>query len=304
METRNYLKWCPTKDIRIDGRNCTIKVKVSLDDECKNKHCDFSITSMIYLKNPKHNEDPCVGGGCNHEEIGKYFPELKKFFPLHICAHEGTPLYPESNGSYILKKDGKDAAKKYLRCTDEEIEKLSVCGDDKLFFKYQLYALGIVDRWKREADEFIAFLEEKCGYKWLNPYTPEEERFRMVLTDEEKSLVEERIKSLYYSVEQINARKLKKFTEEKEKAIAEINAEYEKSTENARMKRDVMIYILECGFSLKNIIYYDHSKTVCFNWRESEDLIPQEEFVDFVNNIDHTKVSDKIKFEIKYQKNN
>lgn len=60
--------------------------------------------------------------------------------------------------------------------------------------------LGIVDRWKRESDELLVELENLCGKKWVNPYIPEKERFTLTLTDEERSLIEERIKAGYYSV--------------------------------------------------------------------------------------------------------
>ena len=295
------LVWKSTKNYREDGMLKRITVKVSLDDDCKNMHCDFSITCTIdeQIKNGVWVDG---GGGAAHETISKRFPELRKFIHLHLCAHEGTPMYPEENGRYFIKHDGKEVAMRNLRCTEEEYEILANAVEEKLYFKYLLFSLGIVARWKKEADEFIAFLEEKTGDKWVNPYTPEQERFRLVLTDEEKADVEKKITERYYSLQAMQERRNAEFAAEKSKQIEKINAEYNDATENARIKRDVLIYILECGLSLKNVIYYDHSKTVCFNWKDYDDKISQEEFVDFVNNVDYSKVSDKIKFEIKHQK--
>ena len=295
------LVWKSTKNYREDGMLKRITVKVSLDDDCKNMHCDFSITCTIY-EQTKNGVWVDGGGGAAHETISKRFPELRKFIPLHLCTHEGTPMYPEENGRYFIKHDGKEVAMRNLRCTEEEYEILANAVEEKLYFKYLLFSLGIVARWKKEADEFIAFLEEKTGDKWVNPYTPEQERFRLVLTDEEKADVEKKITERYYSLQAMQERRNAEFAAEKAKQIEEINAEYNAATENARIKRDVLIYILECGLSLKNVIYYDHSKTVCFNWKDYDDKISQEEFVDFVNNVDYSKVSDKIKFEIKHQK--
>ena len=64
----------------------------------------------------------------------------------------------------------------YLRISEEEYVELSSASDDKLYFKYQLFNLGIVYRWKRESDVLIEELEKLSGKKWVNPYKPEEER--------------------------------------------------------------------------------------------------------------------------------
>lgn len=146
-------------------------------------------------------------GGCCHDEIAKYVPELAKFIPLHCCNHYGAPMYPVKNGMYHIKNSDKSVAIEYLRISDKEYSKLSEAVDDKMYFKYLLFNLGIVDRWKRESDELIAELENLCGKKWVNPYKPEEERFALTLTDEERLLIEERIKAGYYSAENIEKRR-------------------------------------------------------------------------------------------------
>ena len=146
-------------------------------------------------------------GGCCHDEIAKYVPELAKFIPLHCCNHYGAPMYPVENGMYHIKNSDKSVAIEYLRISDKEYPKLSEAVDDKMYFKYLLFNLGIVDRWKRESDELIAELENLCGKKWVNPYKPEEERFTLTLTDEERLLIEERIKAGYYSAENIEKRR-------------------------------------------------------------------------------------------------
>ena len=297
METRNYLKWNPSKFYREGKDKMKIIVHVSLDDECKNKHCDFSITCSIYrVAGNGHLVD--AGGGCNHEEIGKHFPELQKFFPLHLCAHEGTPMYPEANGIYFIEHDTKECAMRNLRCTEEEYETLSKFTKEKLYFKYLLFDLGIVERWKKEADEFIAFLEEKCGYKWVNPYTPEQERFRLVLTDEERATIEKQLSEGGFTPESLAERRQKEFEAEKAKYIEEIEAEYKKRTGSADAKRKTLRYILDQGISLKNVIYYDHSNEVHFNWKSYDDLITQEEFVDFINNLDYSIIPEFVTFHI------
>ena len=83
-------------------------------------------------------------------------------------------------------------AKKYLRVTDEELEFLAKC-EDKDYFKYQLFALGIVERWQEESRKAIQALEELTGDVWVNPYKESEERHRLVLSDEEREEIEGKI---------------------------------------------------------------------------------------------------------------
>lgn len=121
-----------------------------------------------------------IGHGCIHEEILKASPKLKMFVDLH--------LYPVETGYYFLQKDKKQA-KEYLRVTDEELEFLAKC-EDKDYFKYQLFALGIVERWQEESRKAIQALEELTGDVWVNPYKESEERHRLVLSDEEREEIE------------------------------------------------------------------------------------------------------------------
>lgn len=78
--------------------------------------------------------------------------------------------------------------------------------EDKEYFKYLLYTLGIVDRWKQESLKAIKQLEALTGNTWENPYKPENEHFALKLTDE----TENRIKDGYYTSEAIQARETRK----------------------------------------------------------------------------------------------
>jgi hypothetical protein len=297
METRKKIGWCPSKTFTRGGQKYVINLCVSLDDDSKNGHCDFSITSDVF-RVTRNGTKIYVSGGCNHEEIVKHFPALKKFIPLHLSTHEGTPMYPVENGIYFLAHSTNDATKKYLRCTDDELAKLFLAKDDKLYFKYQLFALGIVARWKREADEFIAFIEEKSGYKWENPYTQETERSRLTLTDDERSEVEKNIANGYYSPAALEERRQQALLESINKERAKVLEEYAKNEEKARNERDVKLYILDCGLSLDNVIYYTHSNKVVFNWMSHRELITQEQYDNFVSNADLSKLPNDITFEL------
>ena len=298
MKTSNILRWNPTKVYHENGTEYKIYANVSLDDDCHNMPADFSITADVYEKS-KNGRWIWYSGGCQHDLIAKHFPELKKFIPLHLCDHEGSPMYPVENGSYHVYNSSEITANDYLRLSDGELSKLNVDPKDCVYFKYMLFHLGIVTRWKQEADNFIAFLEEKTGMKWENPYTPEQERFRLVLSEEEKRDVELKIRQGYYTPEAIAKRREDEKRSLAEKKRNEILERYSDKELKARNERDIMLCILDSGMPTDNVIYYPSSNKVVFNWKDYGAKITQEQFVDFVNSVDYSKLPDGVEFSIK-----
>lgn len=196
METKN-LSYNVTKIYVENGITYKMNVHISLGDYCKNGVCDWSITADIYEKRRNGRFVWCASGCC-HEEILKRFPEFKTFIDLHLCNHYGQPMYPVENGVYHLVNSDGEKAINYLRITETEYDILRNSTEDKLYFKYLLYTLGIVNRWKEESLKAIKQLEALTGNTWENPYKPENERFTLKLTDEERTLIENRIKDGYY----------------------------------------------------------------------------------------------------------
>ena len=206
METANKLTYLSTKFFTENKEEYRITVTVSLDDDCRSNMCDWSVTADVRWKNQRGQYKEYMGGCC-HDEVAKHFPELAKFISLHLCNHYGAPMYPVENGTYHIKNSDKSVAIEYLRISDKEYSKLSEAVDDKVYFKYLLFNLGIVDRWERESYELLVELEDLCGKKWVNPYKLEEEKFTLILTDKERSFIEERIEAGYYSIENIEKRR-------------------------------------------------------------------------------------------------
>lgn len=298
METKNLI-WKSSKNYVENGEKYTITVTANLADECKNGHCDFSITADI-VRIARNGRRVMAGGGCCHEEIAKHFPELRKFIPLHLCNYLGMPMYPEANGQYFVN-EGKEKATEYLRLQDGEFEVLAVAKDkeERPYFKYLLFSLGIVERWQSEANEFIAFLEEKTGQTWVNPYNEETERNVMKLSQQETDEITNKIAVGYYDKERIKARAKLRDIEKIEQERAKILAQYEKDTEKARRERDVALYMLDSGLQTDNWIYYHFNNKVAFNWREYGQKITQEEFADFIAKVDYSKLPEGIEFCLK-----
>ena len=285
-----------------------IVVEIRLDDECHNGHCDFAITGETYIKESGrwiHNE-----GGCIHDTILKYFPEFKDFVTLHLSDCHGVPMYAVENGIYWLKEGGAEKAAEYLHISKAEAMQLSA---DKRYFKYQLFKMGIVDRWQKAADAAIKHLEELSGDTFVNPYKPEEER-TLTLTDEECQEVETLLAQGYWEKEAIAEREEKARIEKLEKERDRIVSRYDKVMQDAVLDKAVSLYIFDRLGTVDNIIYYTHKNTVVFNYTEERFAHyckhwTREEFQAFVDSVsedDHSDWDDEvflpegIKFEFQY----
>lgn len=274
-----------------------INVKVRIDDQCGNGHCDFAITADIYEKN-EYDHWVWSAGGCCHDAILKHFPELSDFVALHLSNAHGQPMYAEGNGCYILKTKGAAACANYLRIDVETACRLSV---EKDYFKYQLFALGIVDKWQQEADAAIRHFEKLKGELWVNPYSPEEERGVLKLTDEERVMVEALIREGYYTPEALKDREEKAAEEKRQKDRAAIIERCDKKIAELIRDRDLDLCLFDNFGTCDNVIYYSGSNEVCFNWKNygGDKIWTQEEFDRFVEIVDRSIFPEGVKFEIK-----
>lgn len=292
----NTLKYTVVKSFREKGITYKVITTIKLHDECKNGTCSWSITGILQQKkgNGRFYD---IGHGCIHEEILKASPKLKMFVDLHLCNWRGTPLYPVETGYYFLQKDKKQA-KEYLRVTDEEMEILSKC-DNKEYFKYQLFALSIVERWQAESKKAIQALEELTGDVWVNPYKESEERHRFVLSDEEREEMEGKILSGYYTESAIQERKEAERIAKIEKRKNEVIKTFEKRINKATKEKDVKLAILGAGLLSDNYIYYVEGNNVVFNYYSYHDKVTEEEYNNMLKNIDYSLLPEGIKFEFK-----
>ena len=294
----NILSYTASKNYVENGITYRIDVKIQLTDECKNGVCHWSITADIYGKRQNGRFVWC-SGGCCHNEISKHFPEFSKFVALHLSDCYGAPLYAVENGYYHMKNSSKETVIDYLRITETEYNLLCQSGD-KQHFKYLLYAMGIVNRWNEESKAAIKDLEALTGNEWVNPYEYDKERKHIeAFTDEEAAEFNERIESSYYTPEAIQARKKAESRRAYEVKRAEIISDYEKKVSRLEEEKTVKLYILDSGLSIDNVIYYADRKEVVFNWLEYGDKISQEIFIDFLNNVDYSKLPEGITFKMK-----
>ena len=258
MTTTNRLCYTVSKRYIQAGTTFKINVKILLADDCKNNICDWSITADIYEQR-KNGRFVWCAGGCCHEEILKRFPQFKMFVDLHLSNHYGAPMYPVENGFYHITNSSKETAINYLRITETEYNLLHQ-AEDKQYFKYLLYMLGIVERWKRESN---------------------------------------RINDGYYRPEAVQARKDEEKRKAYEKKRAEIINDCKKKQQKAENEQRVMLAVLDAGLSVNNVIYYDHSNELVFNWKDYETKVTENDFNKFVSSVNRSLLPAGITFKMK-----
>lgn len=263
-------------------------IKITLDDHCKNGHQDFSITGTTYrpfTKGDRKDEDYKVFngknytfdcGGCIHDEILKARPDLKIFVDLHLCDYTGCPMHTTANGFYHLTNgfnntkiedtNFKKEYCEYYRITGNQFDVLST-SKTQTQFAVNLYKLGVLAQWQEQANKAILLLEEMTGNKFLI----DSKRTQFVApTDEELKEEESRQNSGYYTDKAQKER-------EKQAALNVINdlkKDLNKAIQKASNEYKAKLAVLKAGGkkALDNCIYYNHTNTICFNWRNYDNL--------------------------------
>lgn len=292
---KNSLVFNEVKKVSMNGETLKIKTKVRLDDDCKNGICFFHITGDIYrLSKSGYYEDYICGAIGDYAEMAEMISGWFNKFHGRTRLGYDTSLIP--NLIYHIKKCNKDYAMRYAMLNEDEYKVLSFVADEKEYFKYLLFDLGIMDRMKREADAAIKKLEELTGDTWVNPYSPEKERHTIVLTPEEKKLVEDRIEAGYYTEPAIEERRLERIRAKREKEKKEAIDDFERKLKELEYDRDIRLALIDFDI-FENVIYYKGSNKISFNWSKSWDQIPEEKYKEFVENVDRSKLPEGVTFE-------
>lgn len=66
-----------------------------------------------------------------------------------------------------------------------------------------------------------------------------------------------------------------------------------------KYKKRKTLAVLDTGIPLKNVIYYNHTNELAFNWNDYEEKVTQEQFDKFVNTVDKNKLPKNITFKLK-----
>jgi hypothetical protein len=64
-----------------------------------NSYPYYSLTGSVKSYD-KRLRDPYLAGGCMHETILKYYPQLAPLVTVHLSEADGTPMHAEANARY------------------------------------------------------------------------------------------------------------------------------------------------------------------------------------------------------------
>lgn len=146
-------------------------IEIKLHDDYKNGHVDFHVYrwfEKLVFGDWKQIYSPNLPA----------FREYSDIIEMDGNNSEGQPMYAVENGMYHLKEDLKKGAD-YLGISMDQAKNL--CLSDKEYFKYQLFAMGIVSEWREKAKKAISHLETLCGQSFVDYDNP----VVLKLTDEE-----------------------------------------------------------------------------------------------------------------------
>ena len=292
MNTVNNLYIRFTKRVGDEEIDAIVKVQ----DDCRNGFNEFTVDGDVY-KIHDDGRKSWFKGGCVHDVIVEHFPELKPFVDLHLSDVNGTPMYPVENGAYYVKENRKEALKNNLRLTWAEVDYIFEHTDpeDKEHFKYLLNKLGLPQRWKKEALEAIAMLEEMRNVKFEDNST----KLRDInMSEEEMAHFKKLEDEGYYSPSSIKQRIKEREDAKKAAKRQELIDSYNNEVEKFRRCLMVKLYVFEHGL-LDNFIYYDHTNKGVFNWKDYGHRVTQEEFTEFMRKLDYSQLPEGISFEMK-----
>lgn len=72
-----------------------------------------------------------------------------------------------------------------------------------------------------------------------------------------------------------------------------------KKQQKAENEKRVMLAVLDAGLSVSNVIYYDHSNELVFNWKDYETKITEDDFNKFVSSVNRSLLPAGITFKMK-----
>lgn len=304
-KTTNDLRFQTTVE---NGNEKTI-IHFRLNDECGNGHEDFSLTADIYERRTSTSPWRESGGGCCHEHILALRPLLpphiakavRSFAALHLSDATGAPMHCAANAFYWFagtRPDGAgqqyhgasgasgktpEACKaiflRHIRGNEDDFAKITAFGPRSAEeMSYCLEDLGFRHQWLLEAQAAIGHLEKWTGQTFESKATRQQ---WPTLSPEVKALIEQRRAEGYYTPEAIAARDAEALAAKVEKQRAGIHAGFTAVVAKATKQRDIKLFFLDRGISDDNIIFYDHTNELCFNWSSCAKLWTREEFEAF-----------------------
>lgn len=260
------------------------ELTVRLGDIYNNGNVQFSIRVRTEVQNAQGiwlNES----WGLNRDFIEKKFEDLLPLVGLHGCCFDGAPLNPVTEGAYLFRIGKRSEAMKFLRITEEEADALLVPSLEPKYFSLMLRKLGVIDRWKAEAQKLMDWMDYYLESGSIKRDFGEKSMSDYHAIDAEIGDLQKLEESSFYTEENIIKRSDKARQEQIDKAIERIYRNFEEEVKWRELERDVKLSLIEAGILGDNFICYSFSKEVTFNYTSTSQLIPDEEIEQYIENI-------------------
>ena len=276
MKTNNIGR---KETMRVD--NYIVTITARLCEIGSNGYEDFGITYDLWEDHVSPRT--WMAGGCAAGSDDPVVREAMRQFGLepvervHLCDMNGAPMYPTANAIYHAKNSGFEVFRNYLRLTDEEA-KQAFYIDNELGLYVWLLDNGIIERWKKEAQEAIAAIingrdiefesaASKPQGHWYFKVEPTKERL-----DGQRYLIQ----TDYYNCDNYDQHRQEENLQEvrKKLSIEYHEKQIEKAKAEIRLKKAFLAMLEEhlAEFSdpvavADNWIFYDHRSELVFNWQ-------------------------------------
>lgn len=252
---------------------------IKLNDECKNGYLTFSFTGSIKIKKGNGRYYDFISGAIG--DIITYFkPELSIFEKLHACNHLGQPMYIDNIRYHINEgKTDREISEMYNISDIKAIEILRNASDNKDLFYYLVFRLGVAENWGNLANEAIREIEKRRNSKLK---IENKDRVFKQFPEKECEVLENLYQIGYASDAQKELRDKARKEEQKQKELKEIEDERNKAIAKAQKEYEIKKAVVSFGISWSNVIFYDHSNKLCFNYSDCYKKIPSDLINDFV----------------------
>lgn len=252
---------------------------IKLDDKCKNGHLTFSFTGSIKIRKRNGRYYDFISGAIG--DIVTYFkPELSIFEKLHTCNHLGQPTCIDNIRYHINEgKTDQEIAEMYNISDIKAIEILRNASDNKDLFYYLVFRLGVAENWENLANEAIREIEKRRNSKLK---IEGKDRVYKQFPEKECEVLENLYQLGYASNVQKELKDKARKEGQKQKELKEIEDERDKAIAKAQKEYEIKKAVVSFGISWSNVIFYDHSSKLCFNYSDCYKKIPSDLINEFI----------------------
>ena len=252
---------------------------IKLDDGCKNGYLTFSFTGSIKIKKNNGRYYDYISGAIG-DIISHFKPELSMFEKLYLCNHLGQPMYIDNIRYHINEgKTDREISEIYNISDIKAIEILRNASDNKDLFYYLVFRLGVAENWGNLAGEAIQEIEKRRNSKLK---IEGKDRVYKQFPKEDCEVLENLYQSGYASNVQKELRDKARKEDQRQKELKEIEDERNKAIAKAQKEYEIKKAVISFGISWDNVIFYDHRNEVHFNFCDCYKKTPSDLINDFV----------------------